>query len=248
MNSEELFDVERVFDDDYLYFYEDLLSTQRTASETETIWRLCALDHGMGVLDIGCGHGRISNALAQRGTRVMGLDSTERFLEKAREDAAALGVDANYVLGDMRKIEWEQEFDCALIWFTTFGYFNEIENRKVLENATRALKPGGRLLIEQINRNALLHDGIPSRFIVRRGNDLLIDLVNYNGLTDRSETERIIVRNGNVRSAKYTVRLYSFSELSGLLTSLGMRTVEAFGQGGEPYTLYGKRLITLATK
>ena len=62
------------------------------------------------------------------------------------------------------------------LWFTTFGYFSEADNEFVLERAVRALRPSGRLLIEQINHDVLLRDRVPLRFVVRRGSDLIIDL------------------------------------------------------------------------
>jgi SAM-dependent methyltransferase len=248
MESNQSFGLDDLFGDDYLYFNEEVLSAERTVDEIDTIWQLLTLRPGQNVLDFGCGHGRISNLLAVKGARVTGLDCTGHFLEKARKDAAILGVDVDYVLGDMREATWDQVFDGVLIWFTTFGYFTEVENEHVLKCAVRSLKPGGRLLIEQINRNSLLRGGFPSRFVVKRGDDFMIDLVDYDGLTDRSETERVIIRNGNAKSTKYAVRLYSFIEFSDRLKALGMRAVEAFGQGGGPYTLYGNRSIVLAMK
>jgi 2-polyprenyl-3-methyl-5-hydroxy-6-metoxy-1,4-benzoquinol methylase len=53
----------------------------------------------MEVLDLACGHGRIANRLTQRGARVTGLDATPLFLEQARRDAAARGVEVDYVSG-----------------------------------------------------------------------------------------------------------------------------------------------------
>lgn len=248
MTTDLVFEFDDLFDGDYLYFYEETLTAERNAADVDTICRLLALQPEQSVLDLGCGHGRIANALAQRGARVTGLDRAGHFLEMARRDAAVLGVNVNYVLGDMREIAWNETFDCVFLWFTTFGYFSERENELVLERAVRALKSGGRLLIEQINRNALLVANFPLRQIIRRGDDLMIDLVDYDGLVDRSQTERVIVRNGTVRSARYTVRLYSFGELSRLLKAFGMTSTEAFGQGGSPYTLYGRRIITVAMK
>jgi SAM-dependent methyltransferase len=248
MATDPVFEFDHVFDQDYLYFYKDILTPDRNASDAETIWKLLSLQTGQAVLELGCGHGRIANALAKRGATMTGVDRGSAFLDNAREDAATLGVDVRYVLADMREISWDQAFDAVFLWFTTFGYFSDGDNELVLARAVRALKPGGRLLIEQVNRNALFRDRFPLRFVVRRGNDLMVDIVDYDGLADRSATERIVVRNGEVRSARFSVRLYSFTELSRCLRALGMQSVEAFGPGGTSYTLYGNRLITVGVR
>jgi len=100
--AEPVFDVSEVFDDDYLYFYEPRLAEVSDA-DAELIWRLLELEPGMEVLDLACGHGRIANRLAEQGVRVTGLDATPLFLERARRDAAALGINVEYVEGDMRR-------------------------------------------------------------------------------------------------------------------------------------------------
>jgi SAM-dependent methyltransferase len=101
----------------------------------------------LAVLDLACGHGRIANRLVARGAEVTGLDVTPRFLELAREDAAARGVEVEYVQRDMRSLPWTERFDRVVNWFTAFGYFDD-GNRKVLAEVARALRPGGRLAIE----------------------------------------------------------------------------------------------------
>ena len=101
MSSE--FPREDAFDEDYLYFYEELLTPERTAAEVELVWKLLELEPGSELLDLACGHGRIANPLAERGVRVTGLDATPLFLELAREDAARRGVEVEYVEGDMRR-------------------------------------------------------------------------------------------------------------------------------------------------
>lgn len=242
------FDLDAAFDEDYLYFYEQVLPPERTTREVNTIWRLLALEPGQTVLDFGCGHGRIANALAAMGARVTGFDRSALFLAKARADAAALGVDVDYIQGDLREAKLEKSFDAALLWFTTLGYFTDAENARVLQNAFLALKPSGKLIIETGNRNFALRRGFPMNHVTRRGDDLLIDMVDYNPLTDRTITERVVVRDGRVRSFKMPVRFYSFAELSTLLKNIGFQTVEAFGQDGEPYTLYATRLIVIAGK
>lgn len=53
----------------------------------ENIWRLLEVEQGMVVLDLGCGYGRIGSRLALRGYQVTGLDTSNRFLEMARQEA-----------------------------------------------------------------------------------------------------------------------------------------------------------------
>jgi len=65
------FDAEGLFDDDYLYFFGEVLD-ERGDTETDLIWNLLGLEPGMEVLDLACGHGRISNRLAALGCRVTG--------------------------------------------------------------------------------------------------------------------------------------------------------------------------------
>ena len=143
------FDFEGVFDEDYLYFYEEMLTPERTAAEVEQVAEL--LGSREHVLDCPCGHGRIANALAERGYRVTGLDASELFLDRARADADARGVDVEYVHGDMRKLPWRETFDGLVNWFTSFGYFDDATNREMLVGFCDALRPGGRLVLETQN-------------------------------------------------------------------------------------------------
>lgn len=156
-------DRELVFDEDYLYFYEPLLTDEWSDGETDRIWRLAELEPGMEVLDLACGHGRIANRLAARGARVTGLDATPMFLDLARAEASARDVDVDYVNGDMRELPWESRFDAVVCWFTSFGYFGDDDNRLVLRETQRALKPGGRLLLDWLLaagfRDAAAYDG-----------------------------------------------------------------------------------------
>jgi cyclopropane fatty-acyl-phospholipid synthase-like methyltransferase len=80
-------------------------------TDADLIWRLLGLQPEMQVLDLACGHGPLANRLAARGCRVTGLDSSTIFLDRARADAAALGVEVDYVAGDMRDLPWTDRFD-----------------------------------------------------------------------------------------------------------------------------------------
>ncbi|MGH2795293.1 MAG: SAM-dependent methyltransferase [Actinomycetota bacterium] len=242
-----------LFDEDYLYFYDEILSAERSDAETHAILDLGGLQPGMAVLDAPCGHGRLANRLAARGLSVTGLDSSALFLDVARKDVAELGVSVEYVQGDLREIPWEGRFDAVVNWFTSFGYFDDDTNRAVLAGFRKALKPGGRLLLETINRErviklqAALPPGRPATFLAERGDDLMIDKVEFDPSTGCTVTERIIARGGKVRRVHFAVRTFTVPEIRDWVIGAGFTAFDALGSHGEPYALESERLVVVAT-
>ena len=167
------FDFEGVFDEDYLYFYEEILTPERTQEDVEKILELLEPAPGAEILDCPCGHGRIASVLADRGFRVTGLDASELFLERARADASERGVEVEYVHGDMRDLPWRERFDGLVNWFTSFGYFSDDENKAVLREFHDALRPGGRLVLETQSISRILLSPRPQHW-VEHDVDLLV--------------------------------------------------------------------------
>ena len=222
------FDFEGVFDDDYLYFYEDLLR-ERTDEEVEEIAGLLELDEGAEILDCPCGHGRISNGLAARRFRVTGIDASETFLQRARADSQSLGVDVDYVRGDMRALPWRERFDALVNWFTSFGYFSDEQNKAVLRQFHDALRPGGRLVLETQNIGRVFTNYRPQHFVAKRGDDFMIDDIQLDLENARFVTERTIVRGGVMRRTHFVVRWFVVPELRSWLEDAGFENVRAPG-------------------
>jgi SAM-dependent methyltransferase len=235
------------FGDDYLYFYDAFLTDEVSDAQTDRLWRLLALEGGVDVLDVPCGHGRIANRLAARGACVTGLDADPVFLERARADAAARGVQVDYLRGDMRRLPWEERFDLALNWFTSFGYFDDEGNRAWLREARKTLRPRGRLAMDLWNRDAFARNWQPVTMSERDG-DLQIDRHALDLLTGRAETDRFIVRGGRVRAVHFSVRFFSFTELRDLLFDAGFSSVDVTGPEGEALDLHVRRMVVVATR
>ena len=239
------FDFDEVFDADYLFFYEPLLADV-TEADVDAIWRLLKLEPDMAVLDLACGHGRIANRLAERGARVTGLDATALFLDRARRDAASRSVCVDHVEGDMRLLPWTDErFDRVVSWFTSFGYFDDQDNRRVLQEAHRVLRPDGRLLIENNNLVELLPRWQPA-IVTERDGHFAIDRSIFDPTTGRATTERVIIRNGRTRRFVFSVRMFVAAELRDWLLDAGFTSVNLVGPNGDPLTVESSRMISIA--
>lgn len=245
------FDFEATFNDNYFYFYTSRLTDELNLSDAAVVWSRLELQPGERVLDAPCGHGRIANLLAAEGCAVVGVDAAEMFLDRARADAEALGVDVDYRHGDLRVLPVvDGELDAAVSWFTSFGYFDDADNQAVLREYARVLKPGGRLLIEMLSRDNIIrrHTPAPFAYVASVGDDQLIDQSTFDPITGRIETDRMIVRDGRVSRSHHFVRLLAITEWTSWLADAGFVEPRFVGHDGEPITLETERLVVLATR
>jgi SAM-dependent methyltransferase len=240
-------DLDARFDENYLYFYSATQSAERNEAEADLIIRLLEIEPRMEVLDVPCSFGRISNQLAARGCRVTGLDASPLYLERARQDAARLGVPVEYVAGDMRQLTWTGRFDRIVIWYISFGYFDDEANRQVLAGCRQALRPGGRLLIDHWNLPNVLRGAQPSMGIASQvGDDMMIFTSRYNPLSGRNESERLLIRAGRVSRHPFSIRCFTCAELRDWLTQAGFSRVDAYSREEGPLTLDSSGMIVVA--
>jgi SAM-dependent methyltransferase len=239
--------IDELFDEDYLDFFAERLADETTDEEASTVWNLLGLGEGTEVLDLACGHGRIANRLAGMGARVTGLDATPLFLDLGRADANRRGVDVEYVHGDMRSIPWTERFDAVVSWFTAYGYFDDAQNRAVLGQVHRALRPGGRFLVELIHKDGILPHWVPAT-VTEVDDGILIDQREFDPLSGRVKARWTIVRNGRVRRSSFFTRLFSFTELRDWLHDAGFGTIEGYAGDGTPLTPSAPRMVVIAHK
>jgi len=240
----------RLHGDDYFLVFPPAVLEQ-TASQVEWLVSLLELAAGARVLDLACGWGRIALPLAQRGFRVTGLDLSEAFLARARQDAQGAGLDIDFRHGDMRQIPFVEEFDAVIMMWTAFAALeSDEEDQKVLNAVAHALRPGGRFFIDQASRESIIRNYRGRDWWEREDGTLVLHEREFNLLESRNYVRMTIIEpDGSRRVYTHAIRLYTPRELAGMLERAGLRFRQVWGGfDGQDYSLDSRRMIVLAKK
>ena len=213
--------------------------TERTGSEVDRALKMLQPQGGERVLDLACGSGRHSIELARRGFSVVGSDISSELIEIAVRDAEAEGVDAKFVEGDLRELGFADEFDIVLnLNDGAIGYFEtEEENLRTFEVISRALRSGGRNLI-QLPNVLYAKERLPQRSWIP--SSTMVELVEHrwNKRDKYMEGAMIPIRFGEVveelKGIEFRQRLYTIDELKAIYESVGMAFGAVFHGNGRP--------------
>jgi ubiquinone/menaquinone biosynthesis C-methylase UbiE len=242
------FDVPAAFGDDYLYFYDESINDVHSDMDTAEILALLDLPSGSRILDAPCGHGRIARRLATAGMEVTGVDLQAATLEQARADPLLPPDSVTYVQGDVRDLPVDGPFDAVVCWLNSFGYYDDIDCHRVLEEFHRVLRPGGKVAIDTMH-----HDGgvrhftpAPDAVVVQHGDDTMVEVSTFDPVAGRMIVERTVYRDGAVRHVSYFVRLPTPPEWVQWLQGAGFRDVRFRAGGGGPLELDSWELVVVA--
>jgi SAM-dependent methyltransferase len=242
------------FRGDYLNVYGHMFTEERAQKESAFVADALELKPGASVLDLCCGQGRHAVQLAKRGMRVTGLDLNAEYLELAKKSAESSKVEIETVAGDMRKIPYANKFDAIVNMYSSFGYLeSEAEDLKVLESAAKALKAGGRLLLDMLNREWAIDNYIQNDWHTGADGTLYVERRDLDLAASRMHVHFIVVdappKGGRRESIGHNIRLYTLTEMMRLLERVGMRVTAVFGGfEREVYAIGTRRMIIVAEK
>lgn len=213
------------FQDDYLKIY----SHRTDEAAKEEVNRITSLLHmdiiNKHVLDLCCGNGRHSRQLAKLGFQVTGIDLSTVLLQEAEHKNDDNSI--RYLHKDVRDLPFKEEFDYVLNLFTSFGYFEQVEeNMKVFTSIYNSLKQNGEFLIDFLNPGYVKNTLVP--YSERTVDDLII--IEKRRIEGKKVCKDIEVQQGEqIRTYQEQVNLFEYEEMESMIQHSGLEVTKVYG-------------------
>ncbi len=244
----------RFFKGDYLRVYGHTLQQDRTDLETQFAIHALGIQPNHRVLDLCCGQGRHSIALAKTGLDVTGVDLSAEMLEIARSEAEAAGLALTLRQADMRQLpdEFTSKFDAVINMFSSFGYLeSEDDDQRVLHQIAKVLKPGGKLMMDLLNREWVIINNEEFDWQQHEDGRVVLErrVLNLEKSINHLTYTEILLDGTRRTMSDLKMRLYTLTEIIQMLDNVGLTLQNVYGGfRGEDYGVNTRRMIVVASK
>jgi len=231
-------------------FWRGAVPAEATEAEVDFVERHLDLKPDSSVVDVPCGSGRHTLALAGRGHLVTGVDISSEAIGYARRAAADAGLDVELSIGEMRDIPRDGRFDAAICMGNSFGYFDLADTTAVLAALAGAVRPGGGLVIDY---GAVAESVLPGftggEDTMEAGGITVVASREYEVATSRLVTTYEFSRGAERVRASAPYYVYTNAHLTALLTAAGFTDVERFGTlDDRPFAVGDRRMMLVARR
>jgi 2-polyprenyl-3-methyl-5-hydroxy-6-metoxy-1,4-benzoquinol methylase len=240
----------KAFAEDYLWLYSHR-SEKEAAAQVRVAVRHVPYRRGQKILDIACGSGRHMLAFAKQGAVVTGVDLSKTLVAEARRRFKEKSLKGRIGRGDMRDLQYREEFDGATIWFTSVGYFRTVaEDQQVITGLATALKPHGWWWIDLPNPAFLEDHLVPHSEKVARSPYGRANVDERRRIVRGRVEKRIVITDpAGTRRYKESVRLYRPEQFGNLIKRANLATDGILGDyDGSPLTRESPRQIWYGRK
>ncbi|MEO1267560.1 MAG: methyltransferase domain-containing protein [Myxococcota bacterium] len=225
---------------------------KQTVREAHFIIDQLGVGPGGRIIDLCCGFGRHTIELSKRGYDMSGLDLSLPLLQKALNEAQRRKLSIRFIHGDMRELNFNREFDALFNIHTSFGYFDDQTNFNILVGSFKALKPGGRMLLEVINRDSIMRQ-LPRRIWWEGTECIFVEEISFNDSTSTMRNKRSYLYDDGRPpwEQDIRIRLFSLHELLAMFRMAGFRILNVSGSIATPGYFLGAdspQIIILAER
>jgi len=226
------------FDGYYKDIWKSIIPTELTVKETEFIIDYFNLTPGKKVLDLMCGYGRHSIALARKGINVTAVDNLSEYIKEIEEAVAEKNLPIHAINSDVMEFMTDEKYDLVICMGNSFNFFAPLEAEKLLSHIYSFLNNKGQLLIHTWS---IAEIAIP-QFKEKSWSEInglkYLTSSKYLFSPTRIESETIIIGPKGTETKTAIDYVFSASELITLLKENGFITKEI-------YSIPGKKIFKL---
>ena len=209
------------------------------------------------ILDLGCGPGLYIQRLTALGHQCRGINYSPASIDYAKQQANDLGLDCDYVIGDLRTTDFSSGFGLAMLIFGEFNVFKKSDIEVILQKIHTSLNNGGLLLLEAHTFATIENMGRAESSWSSSDSGLFSEkphlCLTENAWQEQSHcaTRRYFIidaATGNVTRYAQTFQAYTEKEYESLLTVFGFEQIEFFESFGSADNTFSKDLIVITAR
>lgn len=224
----------------------DAASRRPETIERSVAWLIDTLEltPGQAILDLGCGPGLYASRLAERGLAVTGVDFSQNSIDYAVEQARERNLQIAYRHQNYLDLNDVTSYDVALLIYGDFCPLAPDKRQRLLRNIHRALKEGGRFVLDVSTRNLRARCGARTDWKVlnsgfwRPGQHLVLTQgFDYPELLLYSDQYIIVEPDGRMTVYRNWFQDYTRETITAELAQNGFRVQSVWGDlTGSPYS------------
>jgi 2-polyprenyl-3-methyl-5-hydroxy-6-metoxy-1,4-benzoquinol methylase len=238
------------FDGHYKQIWKSIIPDELTVKETDFMTQYFKLKPESRVLDLMCGYGRHSLALAEKGIEVTAVDNLPDYINEVRNNAEAENLSVHPVLEDVILYEPEGNFDLTICMGNSLQFFDKADVMQLLKKVSNHLNPNGYFLINTWSIMEIVVKSFREKAWSMAGDLKFLVDSKFLFSPNRIETEHQIIAPDGTTEVKQSIDyIWSLNEIETMLADCGMKMTEVFSiPGRKKFTLGEPRAYIVAQK
>jgi len=238
------------FDGYYKNIWRALIPDALTTAEVDFLIERAELKPGSRVLDLMCGYGRHTLALARQGVNVTAIDNLKEYVNEVKEAIEKENLPANCTCADVIEYEPAEVYDLVICLGNNLSFFNKQDTRRLFSMIGSHTKSQGLFIANSWTLAEMVFKNFTSKIWSQiNGFRYLVDnKVHFNPTRIESVTS-IIPPEGPEETKQATDYVYSLNEVQALLEESAISMQEVWSiPGKKKFTLGEPRAYIVAVK